>query len=263
VGKGVAKTLAVITGASSGIGMMFARKLAPHYDLLLVARRQDLLTSLASELADEHGSTVHVLAADLADEAELSKVAGRIAAEPDLALLVNNAGFGNRGAFWQADLDLIEKMHRLHVMAIIRLSHAALRVMVAHDRGAIINVASVAAFAQRADSASYGATKSWLTAFSAGLYLDLKKANSAVRIQALCPGFTYSGFHDVMRANRRESAPPSFWLSAEKVVDDSLRALNRGTLFVVPGWRYKVLVCILTKLPAWLKLYLEAPRRAH
>jgi hypothetical protein len=124
-------------------------------------------------------------------------------------------------------------------------------------------VASVASFAQRAGSASYGATKSWLTAFSEGLYLDLKKANSAVRIQALCPGFTYSGFHDVMRADRRKSAPASFWLSAEKVVDDSLRALNRGTLFVVPGWRYKLLVGILTKLPAPLKLYMEAPRRAH
>jgi short-subunit dehydrogenase len=259
----LAKSLAVITGASSGIGMMFARKLAPHYDLLLIARRQDLLTSLATELATEHGSTVHVLAADLTDDAELRLVADRIAAERDLALLVNNAGFGNRGAFWEADLDLVEKMHRLHVMAIIRLSHAALRVMVARDRGAIINVASVASFAQRAGSAGYGASKSWLAAFSEGLYLDLKKANSAVSIQALCPGFTYSGFHDVMGEERRKSAPASFWLSAEKVVDDSLRALNRGTLFVVPGWRYKLIVGVLTKLPTRLKLYFEAPRRAR
>jgi uncharacterized protein len=91
----------------------------------------------------------------------------------------------------------------------------------------------------------------------------LKKAGSAVRIQALCPGFTYSGFHDVMGADRRQSAPLSFWLSAEKVVDDSLRALNRGTLFVVPGWRYKLLVSVLTKLPTRLKLYFETPGRAH
>lgn len=243
--------------------MMFARKLAPQYDLLLVARRQDLLAALAAELAAQHGSTINVLAADLSEPGGLSLVADRIAAERDLALLVNNAGFGIRGTFWEADLGEIEKMHRLHVMCIIRLSHAALRVMVAHDRGAIINVASVASFAQRAGSASYGATKSWLTSFSEGLYLDLKKANSAVSIQALCPGFTNSGFHDVMGADRRQSAPASFWLSAEKVVDDSLRALTRGTLFVVPGWRYKLLVAVLTKLPARVKLYLEAPRRRH
>jgi uncharacterized protein len=259
----LAKPLAVITGASSGIGMMFARKLAPDHDLLLVARRQDLLTSLAAELAARHSSIIQVLAADLSEPAGMCLVADRIGAEHDIAVLVNNAGFGHRGAFWQADLGVIEKMHRLHVMCIVRLSHAALRVMVARDRGAIINVASVASIAQRAGSASYGATKSWLASFSEGLYLDLRKAKSAVRIQALCPGFTYSEFHDVMGADRRESAPASFWLSAEKVVDDSLHALTRGTLFVIPGWRYKMLVGILTKAPTWLKLYLEAPRRSR
>jgi short-subunit dehydrogenase len=257
-GRILAKPLAMITGASSGIGMMFARKLAPDHDLVLVARRHDVLTSLAAELAAEHGSIVEVLAADLSEPAGLSLVADRIAAEPDLALLVNNAGFGHRGAFWQAERGVIEKMHRLHITCIVALSHAALRVMVARDRGTIINVASVASFAQRAGSAAYGATKSWLAAFSEGLYLDLNKAGSAVRIQALCPGFTYSEFHDVMGEDRRNSAPASFWLSAEKVVDDSLHALNRGTLFVVPGWRYKLLLGILTRLPSRLKLYLEA-----
>jgi short-subunit dehydrogenase len=259
----LAKPLAVITGASSGIGLVFARKLAPDHDLLLVARREDVLSALAAELAAQHGSTITVLAADLSEPAGMSLVADRIGAERDLAVLVNNAGFGHRGAFWQADLDAMEKMHRLHVMCIVRLSHAALGVMVARDRGTIINVASVASFAQRAGSASYGATKSWLASFSEGLFLDLKKARSAVRIQALCPGFTYSQFHDVMGADRRESAPASFWLSAEKVVDDSLHALKRGTLFVVPGWRYKLLVAVLTKLPRWLKLYVEAPRRGR
>src|SRR5580698_4747080 len=189
--------------------MMFARKLAPDHDLLLVARREDLLTALAAELAAQHGSNVRVLAADLSEAAGLGLVADRVGAERDLAILVNNAGFGHRGAFWQADLAVMEKMHRLHVMCIVTLSHAALRAMVARDRGVIINVASVASFAQRAGSASYGATKSWLASFSEGLYLDLKKAGSAVTVQALCPGFTYSGFHDVMGADRRESAPAS------------------------------------------------------
>jgi short-subunit dehydrogenase len=258
VGKALAKSLAVITGASSGIGMVFARKLAPEYDLLLIARRQEHLAALADELSAQHGSVIKVIAADLSDLKDLGAVAERIAAEPDLALLVNNAGFGYRGAFWEADLNILEKMHRLHVMAIVRLTHAALRVLVAQNRGAIINVASVAAFAQRAGSASYGATKSWLTAFTEGLYLDLKKARSAVVVQALCPGFTYSGFHDVMGEDRQRVAPAAFWMTAEQVVDDSLTALARRTFCVVPGWHNKLIVASLTKLPTWLKLYLES-----
>jgi len=254
------KSLAVITGASSGIGMVFARKLAPHYDLLLIARRRERLDALASELAAQHGSVVEVLAADLTDDNGLSVVADRIARESNLAMLVNNAGFGLRGAFWETDLGVLEKMHRLHVMATLRLSHAALRILVAQNRGAVINVASVAAFAQRAGSASYGATKSWLAAFTEGLYLDLKRAGSAVTVQALCPGFTYSGFHDVLGEDRQTLAPASLWMTAEDVVDDSLRALAGGSLFAVPGWRYKFMISVLTKLPIWLKLRLVASR---
>jgi short-subunit dehydrogenase len=256
----VQRLLAVITGASSGIGEVFARKLAPRYDLLLIARNKQRLTALAGELAAEHGCDVSVLDADLSDAAQLSAVAERIAAQPNLALLVNNAGFGHRGRFWEADVEALEKMHRLHVMALVRLSHAALRVLVPQNRGAIINLASVASFVQRAGSASYGATKSWVAAFTEGLYVDLQQAKSAVTVQALCPGFTYSGFHDAMGEDRKRIASASFWMKAEDVVDDSLRGLAKGTLFIVPGWRYKVLVAIVRVLPLWLKLRLELPR---
>jgi len=255
------RPMAMITGASSGIGEVFARKLAPQYDLLLVARNQQRLTELAAELSSQHGGKVNVLAADLSDAAELQAVADRIAAEPNLALLVNNAGFGHRGRFWETDLDAIERMHRLHIMALVRLSHAALRILVPQNRGAIINLASIASFVQRAGSASYGATKSWVAAFSEGLYVDLREAKSAVTIQALCPGFTYSGFHDVMGEDRTRIAPAAFWLSAEQVVDESLAALSKGTLFVIPGWRYKWLAATLRSMPPWLKLKLETPRR--
>lgn len=238
--------------------MVFARRLAPNYDLLLIARRQERLQALASELTAQHGSVVTVLAADLSDEAQVGMVAGRIAGESALALFINNAGFGSRGAFWTTDLAILERMHRLHVMATLRLTHAALGVLVKQNHGAVINVASVAAFGQRAGSASYGATKSWLAAFTEGLYLDLERANSAVTVQALCPGFTYSGFHDVMGEDRNRAAPPSFWLTAEDVVDESLNALPRRALFVVPGWRYKLMLALLTKLPSWLRLRVEA-----
>jgi hypothetical protein len=254
------RSLAVITGASSGIGEVFARKLAPQYDLLLVARNKGRLEALARELAAQHGSVIQVLDADLSDLKQLSAVADRIAAEPALALLVNNAGFGYRGAYWEADIDALEKMHRLHVMALVRLSHAALRVLVPKNRGAIINLGSVSSFVQRPGSASYGATKSWVTAFSEGLYVDLKQAKSAVAVQALCPGFTYSGFHDVMGEDRARIASRAFWMNADDVVDASLSALRTGTLIVVPGWRYKWLVAIARRLPFWLKLRMEAPR---
>jgi uncharacterized protein len=229
--------------------------------LLLVARNRKRLDALAGELAAEHGAAIKVLEADLSDPEALSAVAERILAEPDLALLVNNAGFGYRGAYWEADLDALEKMHRLHVMALVRLSHAALRVLVPKNRGAIINLASVSSFVQRPGSASYGATKSWVVAFSEGLYVDLKQSKSAVTVQALCPGFTYSGFHDVMGEDRNRIAPPAFWMNAADVVDASLRALPAGTLIVVPGWRYKMLVAIARRLPFWLKLRMESPRR--
>lgn len=255
------KELAVITGASSGIGEVFARKLAPQYDLLLIARNKERLQALAGELSAQHGGTVNVLDADLSDAAQLAAVADRISAESSLSLLVNNAGFGYRGRFWESDLDALERMHRLHILALVRLSHAALKVMVPKDRGAIINLASIASFVQRAGSASYGASKSWVASFSEGLYLDLQQAKSAVRVQALCPGFTYSGFHDAMGEDRKKIAPASLWLTAEHVVDDSLAALPDGPLFVIPGWRYKWLAAVLRTLPPWLKLRFETPRR--
>jgi short-subunit dehydrogenase len=254
----LARPLAVITGASSGIGAVFARKLAPDHDLLLIARRKDRLESLAAHLAAQYRSAVSVLAADLTDEEDLVAAADRIATEPHLALLVNNAGFGSRGLFWESSVASQEQMHLLHIMATVRLTHTALRIMVPNNSGAVINVASVAAFVRRAGSVSYGSTKSWMAIFTEGLYLELKSINSAVKVQALCPGFTYSEFHDRLHLDRKSMAGSSFWLQADEVVDASLRALTKGKLFVVPGWRYKALVAMLSVLPAPLRLAIEA-----
>ena len=254
----MARSVAVITGASSGIGVVFARKLAAEYDLLLIARRKELLEALAAELTTLHRSVVAVLPADLTNAQDLAVVAERIASEQNLALLINNAGFGTRGVFWEANFEGQEQMHRLHVTATVRLSHAALKNMVGKNSGGIINVASVAAFVRRSGSASYGATKSWMTAFTEGLYLDLQSVQSAVKVQALCPGFTYSEFHDTMHVDRKGLAPPSLWLRAEFVVDESLKALPRGKLFVVPGWRYQAIVALVSKLPTPLRLAFEA-----
>jgi short-subunit dehydrogenase len=251
------RKLAVITGASAGIGEVFARRLAADHDLLLVARRLDRLEALAAELAAKSGADVKVLAADLSDNEGMAAVARRIEAEPRLTLLVNNAGFGARGLFWESDLEDAERMHRLHVMATVRLCHAALRTMVPRDSGAIINVASVAAFIRRVGSSNYGATKSWMAVFTEGLYLDLNSISSNVSVQALCPGFTYSEFHDLMKVDRRTLAPATFWLTADEVVDASLRGLRKRKLFVIPSLRYRCLAALFTKMPAGVRLAFE------
>jgi short-subunit dehydrogenase len=140
-------------------------------------------------------------------------------------------------------------MHRLHVLAILRLTHAALRNLAARNTGAIVNVSSVAAFVPRPGSTSYYATKAWINCFTEGLHLELKAAGLRVRVQALCPGFTVTEFHDVLGLDRKEIFSGAWWMTAEEVVEASLRGLEKGKLFVVPGLRYKLLVGLLRLLP--------------
>lgn len=260
VSKAMPKTVVAITGASSGIGETFARRLGNDHNLILIARRKQRLDSLAAELG-AGGATVEVMQADLTVESDLARVADRLTAEPNLALLVNNAGFGTLGRFWEADLEGQEAMHKLHVMATVRLTHAALRNMVDRNFGAIINVASVAAFIRGPGSASYGATKTWMTTFTEALFLELKSAGSQVAVQALCPGFTYSEFHDTLGVTRTATASKAFWLTADEVVDASLDGLRRRKLFVVPGWRYQLLTAVINTLPTSLRLFVEQKSR--
>ena len=236
--------MALITGASAGIGATFARTLANRgYSLVLVARRRDRLDQLASELGG-----AEVIAADLTDAAQRKLVEDRLGATPPIDLLVNNAGFGISGRFWGTDVDAQQSMHDLHIIATMRLTHAALASMVPRGSGAIINVSSVAAFVASPGSVTYGATKCWMNRFTEGLYMELGRIGSPVRIQALCPGFTRSEFHDVAGIDQA-TIPASLWTTAEDVVAASLAGLDRNQLFVIPGWRYKLLVRALSILP--------------
>lgn len=253
----MARTIVAITGASSGIGATFARKLAPEHDLILIARRKQRLEALRQELASAHQSNAEIMVADLTSQPDLDAVAERIHNEQRLVLLVNNAGFGTKGRFWEASLESEESMHRLHIMATMRLSYAALRNFVPRDVGAIINVASVAAFIRRAGSASYSATKSWMADFTEGLGVELKSTGSNVAVQALCPGYTESEFHDKWGMRREQMGARAWWLTSEQVVDASLDGLRKRKLFVIPGWRYRVLVAFLTKLPSGARVALE------
>lgn len=231
--------VAVVTGASSGIGEVFARKLAARgYDLILVARRADRLHSLASELSPRR---VEVVTADLTTSDGLQAAEQGIRNCPQLDLLVNNAGFGTVKRFWEADLHGQEQMHQLHVMATVRLTHAALNLMVAQGRGAIINVSSVAAFGQTEGNVSYCATKAWVNAFTQGLDIELRGAGykGKIKVQALCPGYTMSEFHDTLGVDRN-NIPRVLWMQADAVVDASLRGLEQGKVVVIPGTVYKI-----------------------
>ena len=241
------KPRALVTGASAGIGSSFARRLARGgYDLILVARRRDRLEQLAREIGG-----AEVLVADLTSDTDMQRVEDRIAAETRLELLVNNAGFGILGPFFEMPVEGQDQMHRLHILATLRLTHAALRGMVARNKGAVINVSSVAGFAQSPGSVSYGATKTWMNAFTEGLAMELRSAGSAVRVQALCPGFTLSEFHDVAHVDRK-TIPARLWMKPEDVVDASLAGLAQGKIFVVPGSIYKMLVWVVGWMPRGL-----------
>jgi short-subunit dehydrogenase len=257
--------LAVITGASSGIGATFARKLAARgFNLLLIARREDRLRAMAEEVRDLHHVSADFLTADLTVPKDRDRVAARIRSATDLGLLVNNAGFGTMGYFFEADVAGQERMHQLHVVATTVLTHAALSNL--FPRGAagtgVINVSSVAAFGSSPQNVSYHATKAWMNAFTEGLATELAGRGSPVTMQALCPGFTLSEFHDVLGMERR-TIPSSLWMTADFVVEESLRGFDRRKLIVIPGWRYKLLVAGMKLIPAPLmrKTSIVAVRR--
>jgi hypothetical protein len=175
---------------------------------------------------------------------------------------VNNAGFGTKGYFSETAFDRQMEMHRVHVLATLRLTRAVLPAMVRRNAGAIINVASVAHFARSAGSVSYCATKSWMAVFSEGLYIEMRTQAPKVVIQALCPGYTYSEFHDVAGVSR-DTVPKWAWLSAERVTRDSLDALGPGKLYVVPGAIYGFFASVFPKLPVAVRLWfsLRSPHR--
>ena len=246
------RPLALITGASSGIGEIFARRLAKaDYDLVLVARRKDRLEQVAEELRQSFGIHAEALAADLAEEDPLRLVEERIQRASNFEFLVNNAGYGTLPLFYEADVASQDRMHRLHVLATVRLTRAALPILVERKKGFIVNVSSVAAFLQGPGNVSYCATKAWMNSFTEGLYLELRSIEADVRVQALCPGFTITEFHDALGVGRG-FASPSWWMSAEEVVDASLEGLRRNKLFVIPGLRYKLVVFVLKALPRFL-----------
>ena len=240
---------ALITGASAGLGAEFARQLAAKgADLVLVARGTDALNALAGELRTQHGVAVEVLAADLAQEPDVTRVAERIAdAGHPIDLLINNAGFGLPLQFADNDIEDEVRHLRVHVEASMRLMHAGIRAMRGRG-GRIINVASVAGFISRS---TYSACKSWLIGFSR--WANAEYSREGMSVTAVCPGFTHTSFHARMGlAPGHEGVPGPMWLDAADVVREGLRDAARGRSVSIPSLRYKVIVALSRVLPSSL-----------
>lgn len=237
---------ALVTGASSGIGAAFCERLArDHYDVVLVARDRVRLEELAVKLRKRYGVEADVLSADLTKASDLSLVENRVAGDCALDVLVNNAGFGTAGAFASLDPDREEEEIRLNVVALVRLTHAALPGMIARRAGAIINVSSMAGFQAGPYNATYCATKAYVNSFTEALHEELR--GTGVKVQALCPGFTRTEFQK--RAGLDTSHLPEFvWMSPESVVDASLEGLGHEVV-LVPGYANRAVAAMATAIP--------------
>ena len=237
-------TSALVTGATAGIGLEFARQLAARgHDLVLVARDEARLHAVAKELGATYDIEVETLVADLVDKAQCATVEARLA-DPDrpIELLVNNAGFGLKHRFLENTIDDEEAMLDVLVTAVLRLSHAALGPMTERGRGGIINVSSVAAFLPRG---TYSAAKAWVNSFSEWAHNEYKP--KGVTVMALCPGFTKTEFHQRMEVKRGDSF---MWLEPEFLVKTALADFDKGRVYSVPGAQYKAIRSLTRVIPS-------------
>jgi short-subunit dehydrogenase len=231
-----ADSTALITGASSGIGADIARSLARRgHGTVLVARRTERLEQLADELRTEHGVRAETLGCDLADATARDRLAGQI---EELGLtvevLVNNAGFGSGGLFQRLDQERELEMVRLNIETVVALCGRYVPQMVERDRGAVLNVASTAAFQPLPRQATYSASKAFVLAFTDALHADLM--GTGVTATSLCPGPVKTEFADTAGiAEEASGLPELFWTDSGDVAEEAVKALERGKRVVVPG----------------------------
>lgn len=227
------KGTALITGASSGIGAVYADRLARRgYDLILVARDRAKLQALASDISDATGRAVEVLAADLGDAADLARVEAVLHSDASITALVNNAGIGSHAGLLDSNVDRMEPMIRLNVVALTRLTYAAVPGFVARAGGTIINIASIVAIAPELLNGVYGGTKAFVQAFSTSLNHEF--GDKGLRIQAVMPGATATDFWE-KGGLPVEHLPTEIVMRASDMVDAALVGLDRGETTTIPA----------------------------
>ena len=227
------KGIALITGASTGIGAIYADRLAKRgYDLILVARNQSRLTALAGRLKSETGRSVDTITADLNDNADLARIEATLRTNANITLLVNNAGVGGAAPLVNSDVEKMDQMIRLNVVALTRLTYAVAPGFVARGGGTIINIASIVAIAPERFNRVYGGTKAFVLAFSQSLNHEL--AGNAVRVQAVLPGATATEFWDIAGLPVSK-LPSAIVMTAEDMVDAALFGLDQGEVVTIPS----------------------------
>ncbi|HEX9467676.1 MAG TPA: SDR family oxidoreductase [Acidimicrobiia bacterium] len=240
---------ALVTGASAGIGCAFATALAARGDdLVLVARDAVRLADLAGALERAHGVTAETLAADLLTDDGIAATTTRLGdvARP-VDLLVNNAGMGTYGEFADAEITREVDEIQLNVLAVVRLTHAALGAMQPRRRGTIVNVSSLAAYQPSPNSATYSATKAFINSFTQAVREEAKQ--HGVQVMVLCPGYTHTEFHE--RAGLKPSTLPEFaWQHVDQVVTAALRDLDRNRAVCIPGALNQVAAALSSVTPA-------------
>jgi len=228
-----AKGTALITGASTGIGAIYADRLAKRgHDLILVARNKGRLASLARRLTNETGRKVETVQADLTSPADLRRVEDILRTNAGISLLVNNAGVGAAGPLVASDVDKMDDMIRLNVTALTRLTYAAVPGFVARGNGTIINISSIVAIAPEVLNGVYGGTKAFVLAFSHSLVHEL--ADKGIRVQAVLPGATATEFWDVAGTPVHQ-LPAQIVMSADDMVDAALAGLDLGETVTIPS----------------------------
>jgi short-subunit dehydrogenase len=251
--------LAVVTGAAGGLGAAFARQLAERgYRLLLVDRRQAQLADVCQSITAQHRVSAEPYALDLCNREEVLRLGQRLAQEPDLTLLVNNAGFGSVDYFADTELSYLMGEVDVHIAAPTILTRSVLPGMLARNNGGIINVSSIGAFIPSAGNAQYGSTKSYLAMVSMCLAEELRGTN--VHVHALCPGFVRTEFHEAEsnKVFKQQCAPPAhMWLLPDFVVSYALRKLGGRRVLIVPGLKYRIMarfaqMPLLRRLMQWI-----------
>jgi short-subunit dehydrogenase len=224
---------ALITGASSGIGAVYADRLAKAgYDLILVARNEGRLATLAARLIRETGRNVESLPADLMQAADLAKVEARLKSDTRITLLINNAGVGAATPLLQSDIEKMQQMITLNVSVLTRLAYAVVPAFVARGAGTLVNIASIVAIAPELLNGVYGGTKAFVLAFTQSLQHEL--ADKGVRVQAVLPGATATEFWDIAGVPIGQ-LPPAWVMTTEDMVDAALAGLAQGEVITIPS----------------------------
>jgi uncharacterized protein len=229
----LSKGIALVTGASSGIGAVYADRLARRgHDLILVARNAERLRNVAARITDETGRGVNVIAADLTKADDLHRVEAVLRENAAITVLVNNAGFGAVTPLLQSDVDAMEGMIDVNVTALTRLTYAAVPGFAARGRGTIINIASIAAIGPEILNGVYGASKAYVLALTQSLQHEV--GDKGVRVQAVLPGATATEFWDVAGAGGHGNLPKDWVMSSTDMVDAALVGLDAGEVVTIP-----------------------------